>query len=139
MGRTAYKIKTVSMFKLSRLQGISLFYEAALLLFTIYWSQYYHTYATKKGEELFIALEVMLFITFFYFVVLQISITKTNWVLTLLLPIINGIITFLFTVVILWLGSFDGDPAEDILIFGVVYTLLSGTEGLVLWRKIHDN
>lgn len=123
------------MFKLSRLQVISLFYAAALLLFTVYWSQYYETYATKKGEELFIALEVLLFVSFFYFVVLQISIAKTNWVLTLLLPIINAIISFLFTVVILWLGSFVGNPKEDILIFGIVYTLLSGTEGLVLWNK----
>ncbi len=123
------------MFKLSRLQLISLFYAAALLLFTVYWSQYYDTYATKKGEELFIALEVLLFVTFFYFVVLQISIAKTNWVLTLMLPIINAIISFLFTVVVLWLGSLDGNPKEDILIFGIVYTLLSGMEGLVLWEK----
>jgi uncharacterized protein with PQ loop repeat len=123
------------MFKLSRLQGISLFYAAALLLFTIYWSQYYDTYATKKGEELFIALEVLLFVSFFYFVVLQISIAKTNWVLTLLLPIINAIITFLFTVVILWLGSFDGNPKEDILIFGIVYIVLCVLAGLVLWNK----
>jgi uncharacterized protein with PQ loop repeat len=123
------------MFKLSRLQGISLFYAAALLLFTVYWSQYYETYATKKGEELFIALEVLLFVSFFYFVVLQISIAKTNWVLTLLLPIINAIITFLFTVVILWLGSFDGDPKEDILIFGIVYVMLCVLAGLVLWNK----
>ncbi|QNA44704.1 hypothetical protein [Lacibacter sediminis] len=123
------------MFKLSRLQGISLFYAATLLLFTVYWSQYYHTYATKKGEELFIALEVLLFVSFFYFVVLQISIAKTNWVLTLLLPIINGIISFLFTVVILWLGSFDGNPKEDILIFGIVYIMLCVLAGLVLWNK----
>jgi hypothetical protein len=123
------------MFKLSRLQGISLFYAAALLLFTIYWSQYYQTYATTKGEELFIALEVLLFVSFFYFVVLQISIAKTNWVLTLMLPIINAIIAFLVTVVVLWLGSFDGNPKEDILIFGIAYTLLSGMEGLVLWGK----
>lgn len=122
------------MFKLSRLQVISLFYAASLLLFTIYWSQYYDTYATKKGEELFIALEVLLLVSFFYFVVLQISIAKTNWVLTLMLPIINGIISFLFTVVVLWLGSFDGNPEEDILIFGIVYTLLSATTGTVLWR-----
>ena len=123
------------MFKLSRLQLISLFYAATLLLFTVYWSQYYDTYATKKGEELFIALEVLLFVSFFYFVVLQISIAKTNWVLTLMLPIINAIISFLFTVVVLWLGSFDGNPEEDILIFGIVYTLLSAMEGLVLWDK----
>jgi len=123
------------MFKLSRLQGISLFYAATLLLFTVYWSQYYHTYSSKKGEELFIALEVLLFVSFFYFVVLQISIAKTNWILTLLLPIINGIITFLFTVVILWLGSFDGDPKEDILIFGIVYIMICVFAGLVLWRK----
>ena len=123
------------MFKLSRLQGISLFYAATLLLFTVYWSQYYHTYSSKKGEELFIALEVLLFVSFFYFVVLQISIAKTNWVLTLLLPIINAIITFLFTVVILWLGSFDGNPKEDILIFGIVYIMLCTSTGLVLWRK----
>ena len=125
----------MSMFKLSRLQGISLFYAATLLLFTVYWSQYYHTYATKKGEELVIALEVLLFVSFFYFVVLQISIVKINWALALLLPIINAIITFLITVVVLWLGSFDGNPEEDILIFGVVYTLLCTSTGLVLWRK----
>jgi hypothetical protein len=123
------------MFKLSRLQVISLFYAIALLLFTVYWSQYYNTYATKKGEELFITLEVLLFVSFFYFVVLQISIAKTNWILTLMLPIINGIISFLFTIVVLWLGSLDGNPEEDILIFGIVYTLLSGVEGLLLWNK----
>lgn len=123
------------MFKLSRLQLISLFYAAALLLLTVYWSHYYPAYATKKGEELFIALEVLLFVTFFYFVVLQISIAKINWVLTLMLPVINAIITFLFTIVVLWLGSFDGNPKEDILIFGIVYTLLSGMEGLLLWGK----
>lgn len=123
------------MFKLSRLQGISLFYASALLFFTIYWANYSATYSSKKGEELFTALEVFVFLTFFYFIVLQFTISRNNWAIALFLPIINAIITFLITVVVLWLGSFDGEPKEDILIFGIVYTLLSGMEGLVLWGK----
>lgn len=121
---------------LSRLQVISIFYTAALLLFTVYWANYYPTYSGHtKGEELFTALEVFLLLTFFYFVVLQLAITRNNWVLSLFLPFINAIITFLITVVVLWLGSFDGNPKEDILIFGVTYTLLSATEGLALWKR----
>lgn len=121
---------------LSRLQVISIFYAAALLLFTVYWANYYPTYSGHtKGEELFTALEVFLLLTFFYFVVLQLAITRNNWVLSLFLPFINAIITFLITVVVLWLGSFDGNPKEDILIFGVTYTLLSATEGLALWKR----
>ncbi|MBP6688200.1 MAG: hypothetical protein KA160_10115 [Lacibacter sp.] len=123
------------MFKQSRLQGISLFYAAAILFFTVYWANYSEAYSSKKGEELFTALQVFVFITFFYFVTLQFSIVRNNWVLALFLPIINAIITFLITVVILWLGSFDGNPKEDILIFGIVYTLLSTSTGLVLWNK----
>jgi hypothetical protein len=41
----------------------------------------------------------------------------------------------LITVVVLWLGSFDGNPKEDILIFGITYTLLNAAVGMVLWRK----
>ncbi len=120
----------------SRLQIISIFYTAALLLFTVYWANYYAGYiGHTKGEELFTALEVFLLLTFFYFVVLQLAITRNNWALALFLPLINAIITFLITVVILWLGSFDGNPKEDILIFGVTYTLLSATSGVVLWNK----
>ena len=120
----------------SRLQFISIFYTAALLLFTVYWANYYPTYSGHtKGEELFTALEVFLLLSFFYFVVLQLSVTRNNWVLALFLPIINAIVTFLITVVILWLGSFDGNPKEDILIFGITYTLLNAAVGLVLWRK----
>ena len=121
---------------LSRLRFISLFYTAALLLFTFYWANYYPDYSGHtKGEELFTALVVFVFLSFLYFVVLQFVVTRNNWVLALLLPIINAIITFLITVVALWLGSFDGNPKEDILIFGIVYTLLSATAGLVLWQK----
>ncbi|NCU04953.1 MAG: hypothetical protein GXC73_13285 [Chitinophagaceae bacterium] len=121
---------------LSRLQLISIFYTAALLTFTIYWANYYETYSGHtKGEELFTALVVFLFLTFFYFLVLQFSVNRNNWALALFLPIINAIITFLITVVVLWLGSFDGNPKEDILIFGIAYTLLSSLVGLVLWGK----
>jgi hypothetical protein len=134
LGRITGKTKAVSM--LSRLQFISIFYTAALLLFTVYWANYYPTYSRHtKGEELFTALEVFLLLSFFYFVVLQLSVTLNNWVLALFLPIINGIVTFLITVVVLWLGSFDGNPKEDILIFGITYTLLNAAVGMVLWRK----
>lgn len=121
---------------LSRLQFISLFYTAALLLFTFYWANYYKAYSGHtKGEELFTALVVFMLLTFFYFVVLQLSVNRNNWALALFLPIINAIITFLLTVVVLWLGSFDGNPKEDILIFGIIYTVLSSAIGLLLWRK----
>jgi len=124
---------------LSRLQFISIFYAAALMLFTVYWANYYPTYSGHtKGEELFTALEVFLLLSFFYFVVLQLSVTLNNWVLALFLPIINAIVTFLITVVVLWLGSFDGNPKEDILIFGITYTLLNAAVGLVLWSKQSD-
>ncbi len=122
------------MFKLNRLQGISLFYAATLLFFTVYWANYSEAYSSKKGEELLTALQVFVFLTFFYFVTLQLSIIRNNWALALFLPIINAIITFLIKVVVLWLGSFEGNPKEDILIFGIVYTLLSATAGLVLWK-----
>ncbi|RXK60646.1 hypothetical protein ESA94_09285 [Lacibacter luteus] len=121
---------------LSRLQSISIFYAAALLLFTFYWAHYYPTYSGHtKGEELFTALVVFVFLTFFYFLVLQLTVERNNWALALFLPLINAIVTFLITVVVLWLGSLDGNPKEDILIFGVTYTLLSATAGLVLWNK----
>lgn len=121
---------------LSRLQSISFFYTAALLLFTFYWATNYQAYHLHtKGEELFTALEVFLLLSFFYFVVLQFAVYRNNWVLALFLPIINAIVTFLITVVVLWLGSFDGNPKEDILIFGIVYTLLCALAGLVLWGK----
>lgn len=121
---------------LSRLQFISLFYTVALLLFTFYWATNYGTYNLHtKGEELFTALEVFLLLSFFYFVVLQFAVYRNNWVLALFLPIINAIVTFLITVVVLWLGSFDGNPKEDILIFGIVYTLLCAITGLLLWNK----
>lgn len=136
MGRVTGKTKTIAMFQLSRLQVITLFYTLSLLLFTVYWSFYYHTYATKKGDELFTTLTVLLLITYFYFVALQFSIERTNWALALLLPVLNTIISFLITVVVLWLGGFDGAPKEVILIFGFVFTLLSGMEGLVLWNKL---
>ncbi len=122
---------------LSRLQLISIFYTSALLLFTVYWAVNYQLLTTRKGEELLVALEVFLLLSFFYFVVLQVAVGKNNWVLALFLPIINAIVTFLITVVVLWLGSFDGNPKEDILIFGVVYTLLCGITGVVLWKKVY--
>lgn len=122
---------------LSRLQSISLFYTSALLLFTFYWATNYKAYNLHtKGEELFTVLEVLLLLSFFYFVVLQVAVGRNNWVLALFLPIINAIVTFLITVVVLWLGSFDGNPKEDILIFGITYTLLNAAVGMLLWRKI---
>jgi hypothetical protein len=78
---------------------------------------------------------VFLLLSFFYFVVLQVAVGRNNWVLAFFLPIIIAIVTFLITVVVLWLGSFDGNPKEDILIFGIVYTLLCASVGLALWSK----
>ena len=123
------------MFQLSRLQVITLFYAGALLFFTIFWSLYYNGYTTKKGDELFTTLSVILFITYLYFLALQFVILRINWFLALMLPVVNTIISFLFSVVILWLAGLDGVPKEVILIFGVVFTLLSVVEGLMLWRR----
>ena len=121
---------------LSRLHSISIFYTAALLLFAFYWAHYYPSYSGHtKGEELFTALVVFVFITFFYFLVLQLAVERNNWALAFFLPLVNAIVTFLITVVVLWLGSFDGNPKEDILIFGIVYTILSAMVGLMLWNK----
>ncbi len=122
----------------SRLQLISIFFTTALLLFTVYWAFNYQLFSHKKGEELFTALEVLLLVGFFYFITLQLSITRNNWLLTLFLPIIIAIITFLISVVVLWLGSFDGNPKEVVLIFGISYTLLAMMVGMVLWSKQSD-
>ena len=81
------------MFPLSRLQVITFFYTLSLLLFTVYWSFYYNSVATKKGDELFTTLTILLLITYFYFVALQFSIERTNWALALLLPVLNTIIS----------------------------------------------
>jgi hypothetical protein len=136
MGGITGKTKTIAMFPLSRLQVITLFYAVALLFFTLYWSSYYNSYSSKKGDEIFTALTATLFITYLYFLALQFSILRINWFLALMLPVLNTIISFLFSVVILWLAGLDGIPKVVILIFGIVYVLLSGVEGLMLWRKI---
>jgi hypothetical protein len=136
VGGVTGKTKKIAMFQLSRLQVITMFYAGSLLFFAVFWSLYYNGYTAKKGDELFTTLTVILFITYLYFLALQFTVLRINWFLALMLPVLNTIISFLFSVVILWLAGLDGVPKEVILIFGIVYTLLSGLEGLMLWREI---
>jgi len=88
-----------------------------------------------KGDEFFILAEVSMVMSCLFFVGLQIVVKKLNWVLVLILPILNIFLSFFLGLGFAIISSFDSYPNYDIWILGVVYMIVTLIEGMVLWRK----
>ena len=116
-----------------RIKLFSLIYGLIAITFCIYWSMDFSKHVHYKGDEFVVLVELLLMLTYTFYVLLQVFVIRINLLFLAVAPIITCIIS-VFTGFIILL-PLSGVPREYILVYGLLYTLISIVASFRLWRQ----
>ena len=111
--------------KIKGLVIFSIIYEIILVSFCIYWSNNFARFTIMKGDYASIFVEILLLLTYFFYLIIQFTIERINFLFALLVPIITCILTFLVGLLFLTFASIEDIPRNEILIVGLFYGLIT--------------
>lgn len=102
-------------------------YAALILSFALFWGSNYSHLVHYKGDEIGYALSVVLILTYIFNIANHFIFKHVNIYLTLLSPVIIAIISIPIGLLIIWVGNFPGTSANIILVYFIIYLVLSLT------------
>jgi hypothetical protein len=121
------------MAKLKLLHFYCILYSLIAGGFCIYWALNFGEHVSYKGDEFFTLVEVLLIITYAFFLLVQFSVQRINLLFALSIPIMTCIATLLIGLVIAFVTGIGGIPREYILIYGLLYVLISVIAVYTYW------
>ena len=121
------------MAKLKLLYFYCILYSLIAGAFCIYWALNFGEHVSYKGDEFFTLVEVLLIITYAFFLLVQFSVQRINLLFALSIPIMTCIATFCIGVFIAFATGIGGIPREYILIYGLLYVLISVLAAYTYW------
>jgi hypothetical protein len=101
----------------------SIIYSLAVLSFCIYWASIFTRYTTYKGDELFKLVQVLLVLTYLFFLTIQFTVKRINFFIALLTPILTSIMAFCLGMLVFAFTHLSGISRQYILIYGLLYEL----------------
>lgn len=120
----------------------SIIYGLIALTFCIYWAINFTRYTTYKGEEFFMLAQFLLALTYLLFLTIHLTVKRINFLFALSIPIMSCIAAFCIGVFILMMTHLSGIPRHYILIYGLLYELITLFAIYKLWvqtKKIYKN
>ena len=79
--------------------------------------------------------EFLLVLTFIFYLIIQFTIKKINFLLALLIPVMSCLVAFCIGIFILMLTRLSGIPRQYILIYGLVYGLITLLATYWFWGR----
>ncbi|AYL97300.1 hypothetical protein [Mucilaginibacter celer] len=123
----------------NKLIPIAIVYSALMLSFALFWGSNYSHIVHYKGDEIGYALSFVLILTYIFNIANHLIFKRASIYLTLLSPLIIAIASFLLGFLIMWVGNFFsksyGTSADIILIYIIIYLLLSLTLLYITLKK----
>lgn len=116
-----------------RLHFYCILYTILTVAFCIYWAFNYPEYMIYKGDEFFFLVQVLLIITYTFYLLIQFSVHRINFIFALLIPILTCIASFCTGFVILIFTPMGGIPRENILVYGLLYIIISVLAVYTYW------
>ena len=113
----------------------SIIYFLTVACFSIYWATNFTRYTTYKGDEFFMLAEFLLVLTYLFYLTIQFTVKRINFLLALLIPVMTCVVAFCIGIFILMLTQLSGIPKQYILIYGLVYGLITLLAAYRFWGR----
>lgn len=119
--------------KLKLLHFYCILYSLIAVGFCIYWATNFTRHTTNKGDEFFMLVQILLVLTYVFYLAIQFSVKKISFPFALLIPIMTCIASVCMGFFISFLIGIGGIPREYITIYGLLYTLISVLAVYAYW------
>ena len=103
----------------------SIIYGLTVVGFCFYWATNFTRHTTYKGDEFFMLAQFLLVLTYLFYLTIQFTVKRINFLLALLIPVMTCVAAFCIGVFILTLTQLSGIPRHYILIYGLLYGLIT--------------
>ena len=117
----------------------SIIYGLAVVSFCIYWATNFTRHTTYKGDEFFMLAEFLLVLTYLFYLTVQFTVKRINFWVVFSIPILTCIAAFFIGVLILMLTHLSGIPRQYILIYGLLYGLITLITVYRFWGRTQKN
>lgn len=117
------------------LVSISSMYALALVCFCYYWSSDFLIHTIHKGDEFIMLVQFLLVLSYLYYLLLQFTISRINFLLVLSIPLISCLAAFCIGIFLLMLTGLSGTPKHYILTYGLLYGTIILLSVFRLWGQ----
>ena len=117
----------------------SVIYGLTVISFCIYWTTNFTRYTTYKGDEFFMLAQFLLIFTYFFYLIVQLTVKRISFLVALVIPILTCIAAFGIGILVFMLTNLSGIPRQYILIYGLLYGLITLLAVYRFWGKALKN
>ena len=121
--------------KVRLLMIYSIIYGLTVVGFCIYWATNFTRHTTYKGDEFVMLAQFLLVLTYLFYLTVQFTVKRINFLFALSIPILTCIAAFCVGILVLMLTNLSGIPRHYILIYGLLYGLITLLAVYRFWRQ----
>lgn len=125
--------------KVRQLNIYCVIYGLLLVGLTTYWAANFSRHTTYKGDEFFMLAQYLLVLTYLFFFIIQFTVKRINFLLALGIPLIACVIVFCIGWVFMLATQLSGTPKQYLLIYGLLYGLVSVLAVYKFWGRTLAN
>src|SRR3954468_16972075 len=125
--------------KVRRLKLYSLIYGLIVIGFCIYWATNFTNHTSYKGDEFVMLVQFLLAVTYVFYLAIQFFVKRINFLFALSIPILTCIASFCLGILLLFATHLSGVPREYIMIYGLLYGIISLLAVYRFWSKSAKN
>ena len=114
---------------------ISIIYMLTIICFSLYWAINFTRYVHYKGDEFFVFAEIILGMTYIFYLVIQLTVKRINFLFALSIPLLTCIAAFFIGIFMLFLRLPIGIPRQYIMVYGILYCALTLFATFKYWGK----
>ena len=119
---------------ISRLTIYSCVYAVIVIAFCIYWAINFTRHTTYKGDEFFMLVQALLAPTYLFYLTTQFFVGRINFMLLLITPLLTCVAAFCVGMIFFLVTGLGGVPRQYILVYGLLYGLISLLAAYRFWR-----
>ena len=117
----------------------SIIYGLTVVSFCIYWATNFTRHTTYKGDEFFMLAQFLLVVTYLFLLTIQFTVKRINFLFALSIPLMTCVASLCIGLVILLGTRLSGIPRHYILIYGLLYGLISLLAVYKFWGQTQKN
>src|SRR5688572_8016034 len=110
-------------------------YPVIIILFAIYWGQNFSRFVHFKGDYFIVCVQSLLFFTYLWLMVLNLTAKKLPILLIIFLPVIVSVMAFFIGMLIITTVPVEDTPNLEILLYSFLFAFLVVTFVLLSIRK----
>ncbi len=114
-------------------------YGLTIIGFCSWWSENFSRHTTYKGDEFFILVQFLLVLTYGFYLVIQFTIKRINFIWLIALLLVTAIAAFFIGILVLLFTGLSGIPRHYIFLYGLLYGLIAIVAFNKFWGQVNRN